>query len=248
VDAILLAGGYATRLYPLTKDRPKALLPLAGKPILDYIVDALDGSDEVDRMFLVTNAKFACHFEAWAEQRRRGKPVTILSDGTDSNETRLGAIGDIQFVLDRADVDVTDGAYALGTDNIADFDITDIVALARERRASAVFASRITDPVRLKRMGVALVDSGGRVIDFEEKPQNPKSDLAVPPFYVYSPQAVGMVKRYLEEGNNPDAPGHFIAWLIRHCPVYACVTDKSVRDIGTTESYEAVCREFVGRK
>jgi len=244
MDAILLAGGYATRLYPLTKDRPKALLPVGGRAILDYVVDSLDAAAEIGRMFLVTNAKFASHFSGWAQRRALNKPLQVLDDGTTSNEARLGAIGDVRFVLDNADVDTREGLFVLGTDNLARFDIIQVVRLGRARRSSAVFAVHEHDPRRLRRMGVALLSGDERVLDFEEKPAEPKSDLVVPPFYVYSPEAVALVRRYLEEGNNPDAPGHFIAWLYRRSPVYACVTDGGVQDIGTPESYEAVCRQY----
>ena len=244
MDAVLLAGGYATRLYPLTIDRPKALLPLAGRPILDHIVDVLDRCGEIRRMFLVTNARFAAHFSEWARQRSGGKSIRVLNDGTSSNETRLGAIGDIQFVLDHADVDIDDGVYVLGTDNLARFDITEIIALSRQRGASAVFAMRIADPARLRRVGVVELDETGRVTSFEEKPKSPKSNFGVPPFYAYTCEAVALIRRYLDEGGNPDAPGHLVAWLVSRCPVYARVTDEGTYDIGTVDSYAAVRREF----
>jgi len=247
VDAILLAGGYATRLYPLTLDRPKALLPVGGRPLLDYTVDALDAADEIRRMFLVTNAKFARDFSDWAQGRSGGKPISILNDGTTSNENRLGAIGDIQFVLDNADVDAADSIYVLGTDNMARFDITELIRLSRARGASAIFATRVTDPERLSRVGIVVLDERGRVVDFEEKPENPKSDLGVPPFYVYTPEAVSLIRDYLDEGGNPDAPGHLVEWLISRRPVYACVAEGGIYDIGTVESYEAVCREYQQR-
>jgi len=247
MDAILLAGGYATRLYPLTKDRPKALLPVAGRAILDHVADRLDAADEIARMFLVTNAKFAGHFDQWAARRKLNTPLQVLNDGTSSNETRLGAIGDIRFVLDNAEVDTSEGLFVLGTDNLAEFDILQVVRFARERGTSAVFAVREHDSERLLRMGVVLLDGNDRVVDFEEKPAEPKSDLVVPPFYVYSPEAVALLSRYLAEGQNPDAPGHFIEWLVHQCPVHACVTEGIVRDIGTPQSYEAVRRVYEGK-
>lgn len=248
MDAILLAGGYATRLYPLTLDRPKALLPVGGRPLLDYTVDALEAADEIRRMFLVTNTKFARHFSNWVQKRSGRKPISILDDGTTSNETRLGAIGDIQFVLDNTDVDAADSVYVLGTDNMARFDITDLIRFSRARGASAIFATRVTDPKRLRRVGIVVLDETGRVIDFEEKPKNPKSDLGVPPFYVYTPEVMGLIRNYLDGGGNPDAPGHLVAWLISRRPVYARVVEGGIYDIGTVESYKAVCREFEGRR
>ena len=244
MDAILLAGGYATRLYPLTIDRPKALLPVGGRTILDRIMDALEPADELTRFFLVTNAKFASHFEEWAATRACEKPLVLLSDGTTANDNRLGAIGDIRFVLDNTDVDRQEGVFVTGTDNLAQFDIVEVVRLSLRRRATCIFASKVDDPVRLKRMGVVLLDEDDRVVDFEEKPQNPKSDRAVPPFYAYNHEAAGMIGEYLASDSSNDAPGHFIEWLCRRAPVYACLTNKTVLDIGTRESYEAACRQY----
>ena len=244
MDAIFLAGGYATRMYPLTLDRPKALLPVGGRPILDYLVDVLEAEKQIRRIFLVSNAKFAGQFCDWAATRALKTPLTVLNDGTTSNEDRLGAIGDLQFVLDHADVEAADGVYVMGTDNLPRFDMTQIIHLSRARGASAIFTYHEDDHERLHRIGVVVLDDTGRVIDFEEKPREPKSNLGVPPFYVYAPRAVGLIGRYLEEGNNPDAPGHLAAWMIHRCPVYACLVEQGVYDIGTRESYEAVRREF----
>ena len=170
-----------------------------------------------------------------------------MDDGTASNETRLGAIGDVQFALRHSDVSTEEGLFVLGTDNLARFDILQVVRFARGRGASAVFAIHEKDPKRLLRMGVVLVDAESRVVDFQEKPASPKSDLVVPPFYAYATEAVALLPEYLKTGNNPDAPGHFIEWLIHRSPVYACRTDGHVQDIGTPESYEAVCKAYEQR-
>ncbi len=246
VDALLLAGGYATRLYPLTLDRPKALLPVGGRTIVDRIIDLLVASDKIERFFLVTNAKFAPHFTSWLGTRTWEKPVEVISDGTTSNEGRLGAMGDLRFALDHADLDTARGLFALSTDNLTRLDLTQLVRLSQERGATAVFALRVSDPARLRRMGVVLLDEAGRVIDFVEKPKEPKSDLGVPSFYAYSARAVGLVKDYLDAGGNPDAPGHFIEWLAHREPVYACVTEEAICDVGTLEAYEAACRQYGG--
>jgi glucose-1-phosphate thymidylyltransferase len=247
VDVILLAGGYATRLYPLTKDRPKALLPVGGRPILDRVMDVLAQAEELRAFFLVSNARFAGHFRDWARTRTWKRPIEIVDDGTTCNEDRLGAIGDVQFVLDHANVDTEEGLFVMGTDNLAHFDILEVVRCSRGRGATCVFASRVGDPIRLKRMGNVVLDDDDRVVDFIEKPEEPKSDRAVPPFYAYSHESVGMIAQYLAEGNNSDAPGHFIEWLYRRVPVFACRTEGTVLDIGTVESYEAACREYEGR-
>lgn len=244
MDAILLAGGYATRLYPLTKNRAKALLPVGGKPIINYVVENLEESEHIERMFLVSNEKFAGDFADWANDYDNTKPITVLNDGTSSNDDRLGAIGDIHFVMEEANLNPANGIYALGTDNLAEFDITSIVDLAVEHDASAIFASEVENERDLTRMGVARVNEEGRVVEFVEKPDNPPSNLAVPPFYAYSEEAARLLPQYLDEGNDPDAPGHLVEWLVSRVPVYARVVEGGVRDIGTREAYDAVRRHY----
>jgi glucose-1-phosphate thymidylyltransferase len=243
VDAILLAAGYGTRLYPLTKDRPKPLLPVGGRPILDHLTERLEAAPEVERMFLVTNARFAGQFRDWAAAHRTGKPLRVLDDGSTCNEDRLGAVGDVAFVLERAGV-AGDAAYVLATDNLPRFDLREIIGLHRRNGASAVFACGVADREELKRMGVAELDGEGRIVSFEEKPQQPRGDLRVPPFYVYTSDALALVPRYLDEGGNADAPGHFLAWLVGRRDVYALRRDEGTYDIGTLESYRRVCCEF----
>ncbi len=243
--AVLLAGGYATRLYPLTKDRPKALLPVGGKSILDHNIDALESNACIEAFDLVTNERFVAAFRRWAAARPPGaKPVGIFSDGTDSNENRLGAVGDLKFVIDAAGIDRSEHLYVAGTDNMADFDIARIIDLAEDRSACAVFAYRPAGREQLKRKGVVVLDDEGRVLRFVEKSDNPPGDLVVPPYYVFSPQALSALDVYLREGNNPDAPGHFMAWLVQRVPVYAIVTERRVLDIGTLDAYQSVLEQL----
>ena len=243
MDVILLAGGYGTRLYPLTKDRPKSLLPVGGRPITDYLVERLEQEPRVERMWLVTNEKFADHFRRWAEDSDFERPLETINDGTTSNEDRLGAIGDINLVLEHMGAVPEDGVYVAATDNIPRFDLTEIIHLSAEKGASAVFACR-EDRERLKRAGVAKLDSEGRIVDFEEKPDEPASDLRVPPFYCLTHDDASLISTYLEEGNDPDAPGNLLAWLIHRRDVYASVTEVGTYDIGTQESYRQVCEVF----
>ena len=243
MNAILLAGGYGTRLYPLTQGRPKALLPVGGRPILEHLTARLEAAPGIERMFLVSNHRFAGQFREWAAGRARGKPLRVLDDGSTCNDDRLGAVGDLRFVLEEAGV-AGQPAYVLATDNLPRFDLRDIIALHGQKGACAVFACRMADRGELKRMGVAELDAEGRIVSFEEKPQEPRGDLRVPPFYVYTAEAVRSVVAYLTEGGNPDAPGHFLAWLVGRQDVYAARRDEGTYDVGTLESYRAVCREF----
>jgi glucose-1-phosphate thymidylyltransferase len=243
VNAILLAAGYATRLYPLTENRAKPLLPVGGQPIIDYLVDRLDAAPEIEQMFLVTNAKFAADFEEWASGRSMRTPLRVLNDGSTCNEERLGAVGDIQFALREAGIG-TEEAYVLGTDNLPRFDLCDLISHALAKAASAVFACRARSPEEYERKGVAELAVDGRILSFEEKPASPKGKLRVPPLYVYTADAIGLIETYLAEGNNPDAPGHFLAWLVERRDVYALRRDEGTHDIGTLDSYRAVCAEF----
>jgi len=244
MDVILLAGGYGTRLYPLTKDRPKSLLPVGGRPITDYLVEELQQEPRIERMWLVTNDKFAEHFRRWAEKSDFDLPMETINDGTTSNEDRLGAIGDINLVLDHMGGMPEDGVYVAATDNIPRFDMADIIHVSVERGASAVFACREESRDRLKRAGVATLDAQGRIVDFEEKPDEPATDFRVPPFYCLTRDAASLIPTYLEEGNDPDAPGNLLAWLIERREVYARVAAQGTYDIGTRESYRRVCEAF----
>ena len=243
MNALLLAAGYGTRLYPLTRDCPKPLLPVGGRPILDHLVDRLDAAAEIERMILVSNARFVDQFERWAAGRTLRTPLEIINDGSTTNENRRGAVADIQLALDHAG-GAGEGVYVLATDNLPRFDLLEIIGLSRQRAASAVFAVPVPDRKELTRMGVAELDEGGLIVGFEEKPAHPRGQHRVPPLYVYTAEAAALVGRFLAEGNNPDAPGHFLAWLVRRRRVYAVRTDLGTYDIGTIESYRAVCAEF----
>ncbi len=243
MHAILLAAGYGTRLHPLTRDRAKPLLPVGGRPIIDHLIDRLEAAPEIDRMLLVTNARFAEDFERWAAARSFAKPLSVYCDGSTSNEDRLGAVADMQLAVERGGI-AGQEAYILATDNLPRFDLTDIIGFSRARRASAVFGCRTEDPEVLARVGVAEVDAEGRVTGFEEKPEHPRGNLRVPPFYVYASEAVASIAQYLAGGGNPDAPGHFLQWLVPRHPVYLLRRPQGTRDIGTLESYRQVCAEF----
>jgi glucose-1-phosphate thymidylyltransferase len=240
VNAVLLAGGYGTRLGPLGEDCPKALLLVAGFTVIDRLLAPLEAAAEVRRLFLVTNSRFAGRFRDWLTRQSLRKPLEILDDGSRCNEDRRGAIGDLQFVLDNTDV-ARDAAYVLSTDNVPGFDLRGIIALHRARGASAVFACREEHLERLRRGGVAELDDDDRVVRFEEKPQEPLSHYRVPSFYVYTASALRLVRGFLRGGGNSDAPGHFLAWLVKRADVYALRCEQGSMDIGTPASYRAAC-------
>jgi glucose-1-phosphate thymidylyltransferase len=243
VNVILLAAGYGTRLYPLTRDRPKSLLPVGGRPIIDYLVEELETLDGVHAMHLVSNARFADQFRAWQAARQGRVRVEILDDGSTTNDDRLGAVADVRFAMDSAGL-TPDETYVVATDNLPRFHLCDAVLELRRTGENVVFACPAERVEDLRRMGVAELDGAGRIVSFEEKPEHPKGRFRVPPFYAYTPRAAGLIGRYLDEGNNPDAPGHYLAWLVGHEPVRALVREAGTLDIGTPESYAAVQAEF----
>jgi glucose-1-phosphate thymidylyltransferase len=222
VKALILAAGYATRLSPLTDEFPKQLLPVGGRPIVDWIVENIRSSG-VDDVHLVTNSRFAERFEEWG----RGIGVTVHDDGTSTNETRLGAIGDIRFV------DLDDDLLVIAGDNLFDYALADFIAFWREREgSSAVAVHDVGDRELAKKYGIVELDADGRIIDFREKPDDPPSTLAATATYLYTRAHARLVDAYLDEGNAPDQPGNFVAWLHRREPVYAYRFDGGWYDIG----------------
>lgn len=236
MKCLILAAGYATRLYPLTETTPKPLLEVAGKSILERLLDKISLIDAIDHVYVVTNSKFSGHFQEWVEQYKYSKALTVIDDGTTSNENRLGAIGDIQYVLEQTKLD--DDLMILAGDNLFDFELVDLQEFFQSKDADVITAYEVHDMDLLRRVGVIELDSTAKVLCFEEKPQKPKSNWAVPALYVYKQGTLALFRKYLDEGNNPDAPGHFIPWLIKHRQVYAFQFTGEWHDIGTLESYK----------
>jgi glucose-1-phosphate thymidylyltransferase len=231
VKAVILAAGYATRLRPLTDTIAKPLLPVGGRPMLDWILDRIDETDEVDGVHVVTNGRYAPAFEAWNE---RGA-VTIHDDGTTSNDDRLGAIGDIRFVVERAGLEDQDLLVIAG-DNLFDFSLDDFIRFWRGKgEASAVALYDVADRELAKQFGIVAVDEDDRVTAFVEKPDDPPSTLASTASYIYHRGHVPLVEDYLAEGNSPDQPGRFIAWLYGRAPVYGYRFEGDWFDIGDRE-------------
>jgi glucose-1-phosphate thymidylyltransferase len=210
VKALILAAGYATRLRPLTDTIPKQLLPVGGRPMVDWILDRL-AETSADEIHLVTNARFAPDFERWAE----GKEVRVHNDGTMSNEDRLGAIGDIDFV------GLDDDLLAIAGDNLFDYSLAEFESYWRAKGGSAVAVHDVGDRELAKKYGIVDVDGDDRIVAFVEKPDDPPSTLAATATYLYRREHAALVPTYLAEGNPPDQPGNFVAWLHAREPVYA---------------------------
>ena len=231
MKAIILAGGYATRLQPLTDDLSKCLLPVGGKPMVDWILGRIRDVEEIDEVHVVTNSRFAHDFQRWAMFK---DGVTVHDDGTSSNDDRLGAVGDIAFTLDRAGID--DDVLVIAGDNLFDYDLEDFVAFVRGKRvASAVAVHDVGDLRLASQYGIVEVAGDGRIVDFVEKPAEPPSTFAATATYIYHREHVPLVGQYLAEGNAPDQAGSFVAWLQAREPVYAYRFTGSWLDIGDRE-------------
>ena len=238
MKCILLCAGYATRLFPLTQNFPKALLEVGGRAILDYTLDEVNSINEIDHIYLVTNAKYTPHFEEWAKSKNNIKPITVFNDGTTNNDDRLGAIGDMQFTIEKAGID--DDILVLATDNLFTFKLKDFVEFYKTKNAPSVCVREEDDINLLKRVGVAKLDEDMRIVDFAEKPAEPQSKYAVYAEYIYPKNVLPMIKTYLEEGNSCDAPGNLVAYMYKRLPTYAYAFNGVCYDVGTHEALAQV--------
>jgi glucose-1-phosphate thymidylyltransferase len=230
VKAIVLAAGYATRLRPLTDTWAKELLPVGGRPIIDWILANVSGVAEVDEVHVVTNARKAAMFEEWAS----GRDVVIHDDGTASNDDRLGAIGDLLFVIEQAQLD--DDLLVIAGDNLFEFALAGFVAFWRGGASGSAVAVRDVGSLELAmQYGVVDLADDGRVLSFVEKPADPPSTLAATATYIFSREHARLIPPYLEGEHGSDQPGRFVGWLQRHEPVYGWVFEESWYDIGNAE-------------
>lgn len=246
MKAIILAAGYATRLYPLTKDKPKALLPIAGKCILDYIVDEIESIEEIDELIITSNSRFYSNFVDWKDGRKTRLNVTVLDDGTTDDSNKLGAIGDISYAIDELKID--DDILIMAGDNIFTFRLKDYYNEFKKISKDMILVKEINDIDDLRRMANVIVNENGMVTGMVEKPENPQSNIAAFASYIYMKETVPMIKKYLEEGNNPDAPGFFPSWLYKQKDVYAYKFEGECYDIGTPKSYDEVNKIFEALK
>jgi glucose-1-phosphate thymidylyltransferase len=227
VKALVLAAGYATRLRPLTDTRAKELLPVGGRPIIDWILDGIGEVGEIDAVHIVTNARKAPWFAKWAE----GRDVVLHDDGTTSNDDRLGAIGDLAFVLDRVGAD--DEWLVIAGDNLFEFSLPEFVSFQRGKGvASAVAVRDVGSKELASRYGIVSLAGDGRLVDFVEKPADPTSTLAATATYIFHRSHLALVEPYLAGGNAPDQPGRFVGWLQAREPVYAWTFAETWYDIG----------------
>ncbi len=239
MKCLILAAGYATRLYPLTENFPKPLLKVGEKTILDWLLDDLRGAGGPEGFVVISNHRFAGHFRDWAPA-----DVTVVDDGTNSNETRLGAVRDILFAIDSLGLD--EDLLVMAGDNVLDFSLRRFLAYAREKGTSCIMRYYEEDAQRLRKCGVVEVDGRDRIRSMEEKPAEPRSHWCCPPFYYLVREDVRRVPEAIAAGCGTDAPGSLLAWLARQTAVHAMEMPGKRFDIGNLESYKQVCESYKG--
>jgi len=244
MKCLILAAGYATRLYPLTENFPKPLLDVNGKSILDWLVDDIDTLGVIDEYVVISNHKFANHFDEWAKGKEQ--KITVVDDGTSTNETRLGAVMDVQFAIDKLALD--DDMLVIAGDNVLDFSLTHFIKYAKQKGASCIMRYYEPETKKLLKSGVVTVDEKDLVTAMPEKSPTPKSNWCPPPFYYYARKDAALVKEGIADGCGTDAPGSYIAWLCGQAKVYAMEMPGKRYDIGNLESYEKIQKEYDGIK
>jgi glucose-1-phosphate thymidylyltransferase len=245
MKVIILAAGYATRLYPLTLTQPKPLLPVAGKPMIEHVLDNLAPIGGIDRVYVVTNAKFAGHFQKWSDNHRATKSkwnVAIVNDGTTSDSDKLGAIGDIHYVLKTQNVD--DDIIVVAGDNLFSEKLGGFGKFCREKNAPVLALYDVGDLEQIKKYSSISVAADGRITSFEEKPKNPTSTLTGIALYFYPRSTIPLIKQYIADGNNPDQPGRLVQWLYPRTPVYTWRVPGLWFDIGSRETLDEAGQIF----
>ena len=243
MKAIVLAAGYATRLYPLTKDHPKPLLEVGGKPVLEYILTHLEKISPLETLFIIANRKFYSHFEMWKAKYRSSKKLILLDDGSTCEEDRLGAIGDIRFGI--REQKINDDLLVVAGDNLFDSDLRPFVSFSQKKSPfSSVMLYDVKDFQLARHYGIVALDGGGRIVSFEEKPQNPRSTLSAMGVYYFPKEVLEKIETYLKEGSPQDAPGFFIRWLCQQETVYGYPCQGIWYDIGDLDSYQRASQVF----
>ena len=241
MKCLILAAGYATRLYPLTEIFPKPLLKVQEKTIIDWLIDDIEASEMIDEYVVISNHKFAEHFEDWAKDKEK---ITIVDDGTSSNETRLGAVKDIQFAIEKLSLD--DEMLVIAGDNLLDFSLTTFVKYAKDKNTSCIMRYYEPEEARLHKSGVVTIDETDKILKMVEKPAEPESHWCCPLFYFYTREDAKLIQKGIDAGCGTDAPGSYIVWLSTQVPVYAYEMPGRRYDIGNLENYKAVQEDYQG--
>ena len=243
---IVIAAGYATRLGELTKNFPKPLLKIGNNTILGRMLDDIDAIPDIDEHLIITNHKFAHIFNEWKGQQSYTKPITIIDDGTETNDTRLGAVCDLLFAMDKLQID--DDLLVVAADNLLFFSFRDFVEYAKAKGTSCIICHDQPSIEKLQRTGVVVLDENNKVLNMEEKPEQPKSHWAVPPFYIYKKHDLDLVRHSVENGCGKDAPGNLAHYMVEHTVMHAwpmAGTGENLRfDIGSLDTYKEACEKY----
>lgn len=247
---IVIAAGYATRLGELTKNFPKPLLKIGNSTILGRMLDDIDTIPEIDEHIIITNHKFAPIFDEWVEQRfldsarndKKGKPITVVDDGTETNETRLGAVCDLLFAMSKLELD--DDLLVVAADNILEFSFKEFVDFAYQKGTSCIMCHEQPSIEKLQRTGVIVVDDQWKVLEMAEKPEVPKTHWAVPPFYIYLKKDLSLVRHSVENGCGKDAPGNLAHYMVEHTTMHAWKMSAGRFDIGSLDTYYQAVEKY----
>ncbi len=234
---ILLCAGYATRMYPLTENFPKPLLEIKGKALIDYLIEDLESKNYINQYVIVSNHKFINHFNNWKENHNI-KNITVLDDGSTANENRLGAVKDIEYAIDS--LNINEDILVLAGDNLLDFSLNDFIEYSSIKNSNCVMRYYENELPRLQRTGVAKIDKNDLIISMEEKPKDPKSNWAIPPFYIFKKDYLSEFKKGIDDGCKVDSPGGFIEWFSKRNPVYAYLMRGKRMDIGNIDDYNKI--------
>ena len=243
---IVIAAGYATRLGELTRNFPKPLLKIGNNTILGRMLDDIDAIPDIDEHIIITNHKFAHIFNEWKDQLSYTKPITIIDDGTETNDTRLGAVCDLLFAMDK--LQLNDDLLVVAADNLLFFSFRDFVEYAKAKGTSCIICHDQPSLEKLQRTGVVVLDENNKVLNMEEKPEHPKSHWAVPPFYIYKKHDLDLVRHSVENGCGKDAPGNLAHYMVEHTVMHAwpmAGTGENLRfDIGSLDTYKEACKKY----
>jgi glucose-1-phosphate thymidylyltransferase len=245
MKVLILAAGYATRLYPLTLTRPKPLLDVAGKPMIEHVLDNIAPIPGIDRVYVVTNAKFAGQFQEWADNYRATKAqinFTIINDGSTDDSNKLGAIGDLNLVLEREKID--DDLLVVAGDNLFSQSLEKFGQYCRSRNAPVLALYDVGNLEEIKKYNAITIDAEGRITFFEEKPKQPQSTLTGIALYYYPKASLPLIRQYVAEGNNPDQPGRLVEWMYKRTPFYTWRVPGTWFDIGSKETLDEANRIF----
>ena len=239
---IVIAAGYATRLGELTKNFPKPLLKIGQNTILGRMLDNIDQIPDIDEHIIITNHKFAHIFEEWAAEVKYQKPITIVDDGTETNDTRLGAVCDLLFAMDK--LHINDDLLVVAADNLLFFSFSEFVDFAKAKGTSCIMCHEQPSIEKLQRTGVVELDADNRVLGMEEKPQQPKSHWAVPPFYIYLKKDLDLVRHSVENGCGKDAPGNLAHYMVDRTTMHSWPMSAGRFDIGSLDTYYAAVEKY----